>query len=290
MRIRIRPSFLLYLGSIALFASPWAAAAAVLSLIIHEISHLIVSRLVGEHIATLELTPFGGVMTYASSPQKGLQGLLVALAGPLSNYAVLLILPVISRFMPQELLRQLTLSNAAMMLVNLLPAFPLDGGRMVFSVGYYVFGISALTRVLTGLGVLAGSTMIVFGLYGAVSLGCLNLSVLFVGFYLVVCAIKSQTELFTENLFALVQERADTPKHIQMTRFYTVPEETKLYELIDIIGSCSSAAFLVKKEENTVLLPEQDALAAMLADPQKTVFSLIDEKRRKTAKNVSNFQ
>lgn len=273
-----------------LLASPWAAAAAVISLTIHEVSHLIVSRLAGERIDTLELTPFGGVMTYASSPKKGLQGFLVALAGPLSNYMVLLILPVIGRFLPQELMYQLTMSNAAMMLVNLLPAFPLDGGRMVFSIGYYIFGISALARVLTGLGVLAGSIMIVFGLYGAVSLGCLNLSVLFVGFYLVVCAVRSQTELFTENLFALIQERTDAPKRIQRTRVYMVPEDTKLYQLTDVIGSCSSAAFLIKKEKTTALLPEQDVLAAMFSDPQKTVSSLVDEKWGKTEKNASNFQ
>lgn len=69
-----------------------------------------------------------------------------------------------------------------------------------------------------------------------------------------------------------------------------VPEDTKLYQLTDVIGSCSSAAFLIKKEKTTALLPEQDVLAAMFSDPQKTVSSLVDEKWGKTEKNASNFQ
>ena len=290
MHIKIRPSFLLYLGSIAILVSPWACVGAVAALVVHEISHLIVSRVIGERIDSLELTPFGGVMTYAVSPHKGLHGLFVALAGPLSNYAMLLLLPKISRFLPLELLRQLTLSNAAMMLVNLLPAFPLDGGRMVFSVGYYIFGVSALTRVLTGLGVLAGFLMIAFGFYSAIMLECLNLSILIVGFYLITCAVKSRAALLSENLYALIQERMDAPKDIQATCFYMVPEEIKIYKLIDKIGSCSSAMFITKRKEDVVLLHEQEILTALLSDPKKTVSFLLDEKLHKIAEKEPNFQ
>lgn len=286
MRIKIRFSFLLYVGSIALFASPWAAAAAVTALVVHEMSHLIAIKLMGEHVHTLELTPFGGVMTYASSPQKGLKGLMVAFAGPLSNYIVLLILPEISCFVPQEFSKQLALSNAAMMLVNFIPAFPLDGGRMVFSVGYYVFGLSVLTKALTGLGVFAGGMMIAFGIYGAVMFKCLNLSIVLVGFYIVTCAIKCRTELFSENLFTLVQERLDAPKRVQITRVYTVPKETKLYQLIDEIGSCEAALFLINWKERVELLHEQDILAAMLSEPQRTISSLLDEKYNPHQKNA----
>lgn len=42
------------------------------------------------------------------------------------------------------------LSHAAMLTINLLPALPLDGGRMVFSLGYYVFGVSGLIAAADG--------------------------------------------------------------------------------------------------------------------------------------------
>ena len=65
MHIRIRASFLLYGLSVAFLASGWACLGAVSALLIHEGAHLAAIRLTGEKIETLEVTPFGGVMTYA---------------------------------------------------------------------------------------------------------------------------------------------------------------------------------------------------------------------------------
>ncbi len=104
------------------------------SLLLHESSHVTVARSLGLRIARIELYPFGG---QADIPDLELAGplaeILVALAGPLANMVALAAAALLLRFhlsMPgrTELLFDV---NLAMLLVNLLPAYPLDGGRVV---------------------------------------------------------------------------------------------------------------------------------------------------------------
>ena len=115
MRLRIRPTFVAYLASMALLASPACALGAVCALTVHELGHALAARLLGERICAVELAPFGGVMTYAPgySPAKGLRGIALAAAGPLGNELALLLLGAATRsemlcsLMGGELLRQM---------------------------------------------------------------------------------------------------------------------------------------------------------------------------------------
>ena len=76
MKIRIHPSFIVYITAISILASLETSISALMALSIHEASHIIASKWFNERIEMLDLTPFAGVITYASekSPQKGLKG------------------------------------------------------------------------------------------------------------------------------------------------------------------------------------------------------------------------
>lgn len=132
MKIRIHPSFIVYITAISIFASLETSISALMALSIHEASHIIASKWFNERIEMLDLTPFGGVITYASekSPQKGLKGCIIAAAGPIGNYGMILLLtqPFMQSLIANELLRQSVIINLGMMLLNLLPVLPLDGG------------------------------------------------------------------------------------------------------------------------------------------------------------------
>ena len=78
--------------------------------------------------------------------------------------------------------------------------------------GYYVFPIAALTKALSLGGMVVGTTLIAFGLYGAILWEKLNLSLLLVGGYLIVYAHQNRSALQLENLYALLQERQPDKK------------------------------------------------------------------------------
>lgn len=279
MKLRVRGSFVAYLGALAVFASPWACLGAILALAVHEGGHLVISTLLREPVESMEFTPFGGVMTYAAGrcASKGLRGLALAAAGPMANYAMLCLLPRIAPIWGgfAALHRELMLANAAMLLINLLPALPLDGGRMLFSAGYYVFGVSGLIRVLTAAGVLCGSLFILLCAYGVLALQVINLSMLLVGTYLIVCAIRTRTLMLADNLFTVVQERHGALRSLRRVHVYAVPDEVRILSLLEPIGRSHAALFLVQQHDGTSrLVREETVLSALLAFPQATAGAL----------------
>lgn len=282
--MKIHPSFWLYLGSMALLSSPVQSLCAGAALCVHELSHCIAARMVGERIDHIEITPFGGVMVLkrGRSSQKGLKGVVVAAAGPLGNYLFILLLGAIVAPMglrSYEILYQLTAANVVMMVINLLPALPLDGGRILFCLGYYLLHISKLLSMLSALGAALGAGLIGLGLYGMMARGSLNLSMLIVGGYLLTYAQRSRASLLSENLYAVVQERLADEKKMAALQLYAVSPETSLYTLIPFIDRTCCAAFICEGVEDAAIIGEKEVLRAWLREPASGIAELIAQRR-----------
>lgn len=108
-----------------------------LSLFLHEFSHWGAARLLRVGMSSIRLTPFGGLAhldnPYSVSPSRLCA---IAAAGPLANLALILIATFLLQWTPAPRLFVLELIsvNAILMLFNLLPALPLDGGRMLYAI------------------------------------------------------------------------------------------------------------------------------------------------------------
>ena len=240
---------------------------AFLALLIHELAHLLAGCWLGEKAESVEFTPFGGVIRYpfGVSAMKGLRGLAIAGAGPLANYAMLWLLsmPWAER-LPQPFLQQTLFMHAGMLFLNLLPVLPLDGGRMIFCVGYYVFPIAALTKALSLGGMVVGATLIVFGLYGAILWEKLNLSLLLVGGYLIVYAHQNRSALQLENLYALLQERQPDKKAPVSLKLYAAAPEAALLSFVDAIADSRAALFRIGGE----WVDEERVIRALMQNPR----------------------
>ena len=121
----------------------WLAAAigAVLflaSLLTHELSHAIVARRHGVKVAGITLWLFGGVASLEGEPASARSEALIAGVGPLTSFVIAGLAIGISAVIPVTnlatvLLEWLGLVNVLLALFNLVPAFPLDGGRLLSS-------------------------------------------------------------------------------------------------------------------------------------------------------------
>ena len=121
--------FIRLIGAVGIFAS----------VALHELGHSIVAQKKGSYIQEIVLYPFGGAAKIANIPETPKDEIHVALAGP----AVSLILAVIGLFIgivisinqPERtsapLSMQLGFVNLGLVLFNMLPAFPMDGGRVL---------------------------------------------------------------------------------------------------------------------------------------------------------------
>jgi Zn-dependent protease len=101
------------------------------SVLLHELGHALAAR--GFAIRTRDITlyPFGGVASLTSMPRTPWQELVVAIAGPLVNFALALALGAAGLVWGLWPLTMLAAANLFMGLFNLIPAFPMDGGRVL---------------------------------------------------------------------------------------------------------------------------------------------------------------
>lgn len=123
-------------------STPWilgsvCAVGLFLGVLLHELGHSLVAMRYGFEIDSIRLWLLGGVAQFREMPEDWRQELNVALAGPavsiligVACYAVFVLVPIESLAI-QFVLGYLALMNVALAAFNLLPGFPMDGGRVL---------------------------------------------------------------------------------------------------------------------------------------------------------------
>jgi len=113
------------------------------SVLIHEIGHALIARRYGKEAKSITLLPIGGIATMEEMPEKPIQEITMALVGPFINLAIAGILyifiggwsgigaPHLSPGSTYHFLTELINVNIILAVFNLIPAFPMDGGRVL---------------------------------------------------------------------------------------------------------------------------------------------------------------
>jgi Zn-dependent protease/CBS domain-containing protein len=198
--VRIHVTFFLLLAWIAVIHwSKGGAAAAIdgvvfilalfLCVVLHEFGHVFAARRYGIRTSDVTLLPIGGVASLERMPEKPSQEILVALAGPAVNLviAVLLVVVLEARFdllqMAQleeaqsTLLGRIAAANVVLFVFNLIPAFPMDGGRVLRALLAIWLGYTRATRVAASIG---QGLAVIFGFLGLMGNPLLVLVAVFV--------------------------------------------------------------------------------------------------------------
>ena len=141
------------------------------SVLFHELSHSVVARHYKIPVASITLFFFGGIASITQDPERAGQEFLIAAAGPASSYVLaggfwLLSLLTPDGSMLNALGGWLAGTNLLLATFNLLPGFPLDGGRIFRSI---IWGItkdySRSTRIAARIGQGIAIAMMAFGLF-----------------------------------------------------------------------------------------------------------------------------
>ncbi|NOZ77584.1 MAG: CBS domain-containing protein [Acidobacteria bacterium] len=162
-------------------------AGVVLSIILHEIGHAVTAQWRGLGVREICLYPFGGVTVYAGPVPPGIDEILVALAGPLTNgmLAILLLLahglnaplPAAPGAPGFSLFASLFWANAFFTLFNLIPVLPLDGGWILRSLLTPPMGHLRASQFVGNLGQAFGLVLLVAGALINIWLGLAGLIV-----------------------------------------------------------------------------------------------------------------
>jgi Zn-dependent protease len=168
------------------------------SLLFHELAHSVVAQHYKIRVLSITLFIFGGVASIERDPSKAIQEFNIAIAGPLASGFLAGVFVGLALIFPSNetvtaLADWLWKTNAMLALFNLLPGFPLDGGRIFRAI---IWGatknFSKATRVAGASGRLIAYAMILLGGFGVFK-GYLapGLWSVFIGFFLLNAAQES---------------------------------------------------------------------------------------------------
>ena len=135
--------------------------------LLHELGHALTARQFGVRTQGITLLPFGGVALMDAMPARPGQEILVALAGPAVNMAIATVLLAVSgpeTLAGYGLLGRLLWINVGLALFNLIPAFPMDGGRVLRAWLTGRVGARAATLTAAAVAQVAAGAMGVVGL------------------------------------------------------------------------------------------------------------------------------
>ena len=227
--VRVHWTFLLlpvwiYFSNLAAGSGVGAAIAAVGFLlaifgcvVLHELGHSLMARQFGIATRDITLLPIGGVARLQRMPRSPWQELAIAIAGPAVNVVIATLIfsgltvlaisdPTFSGFV--TFLIQLAWVNVALVVFNMLPAFPMDGGRVLRAVLALALPYATATRVAAGVGQFVAAGLALLGLMTG------NLMLVLVAGFVFIAARGEAFMAGRERMRARDYLELDPPDHI----------------------------------------------------------------------------
>jgi Zn-dependent protease len=236
-----------------------------LCVLLHEFGHILMARRFGVRTPDVILLPIGGVARLERIPDEPKQELLIAIAGPLVTLAIAVTAYLLLRatgrvptFTEEGLkdpsfLVRLMWTNWLLLFFNLIPAFPMDGGRVLRALLATRLGLLRATRIAAGIG---QSLAVLFGIAGLFGNVILVLIAVFV------FAGASQEAAAVETRLAGRGLRID---QMMVTRFEVIPVHARLRTAVDLLLAGDQREFPVVDNAGRVegLLTRESLIKAL---------------------------
>lgn len=228
------------------------------SVLFHELAHSLVAIKQGEKVRSISLFLLGGVAQITKEPEKPMREFFMALVGPVSSLALALVFFVLSLIFKAvskpiaASTSYLALINAMLAVFNLLPGFPMDGGRVLRSIIWKVSGnLRKATRVASRMGqgfafflIFLGILLILRGNFG-------GLWYILIGWFLHSAAVTGYEQVMVEAVLKGVRA-----EDLMTKDFETVRLDLPVQSLVD--------DYILKKRERVFLVADDGELKGIV--------------------------
>lgn len=264
-KVKLHPFFLLLIAML-IFMGKWVAlSTGILAVILHEYAHLIAARMRGYRLFQLTLMPYGAVLS-TDENIKVSDETFIFIAGPLANFAIATIIVAFWWIKPASFAYTLDFyrANIAIGLFNLLPAYPLDGARLLLGVAKNrkrMLSILKLVGVLLSFAFMAGFVISAFFKINF-TLGIASI-MLFVGSmvetkkerYMHLCRQISYLKDFShpiEKKYITINANVAISRLVRMLKPYAVYE-------IDVVDNAMKKIATIKEEDFERVIMTEDS-------------------------------
>ena len=275
-------------------ATRWLVALAAgvfffVSLLAHEMAHSLMSRRFGVEVRRITLFLFGGMAEMEDEPREPRAEFMVAIVGPVTSLALGLLFTLFGTYMAdpgfsallQEdreaalaglsplatLLLWLGPVNTVLGIFNLVPGFPLDGGRVFRAMMWWLTGdLQRATRLASDAGRLFGWSLVILGVVQAVSGMVLQgLWLILIGWFLSNAASASYRMLVLRDLLDGVKAR-----DLMRTHFGTVTAQMRVAEFVENhLMQSAQLLWPVIEEEHLIGLVTLEEVRKVRADDRE---------------------
>ena len=233
--------------------------------VLHELGHALTARRFGVGTRSITLYPIGGLARLERIPSEPMKEFWIAVGGPAVNIAIALVLggllvavggtfdPGVLQTPGQHVLTSLLWINIALAAFNLLPAFPMDGGRVLRALLALRGDYAQATQTAANVG---QAMAILFGLFGLITF---NPVLLFIALFVYVGA-QQEAQQATYRTFT-----EGTPvRQAMVTRFATLSATDTLNDAVDELLAGTDHDFPIVEDGHVVgLLRRKDLIQAL---------------------------
>ena len=221
---------------------------------LHEYGHALAARRYGIKTKHITLLPIGGIAMLEKMPEKPAQELVVALAGPLVNFVIAAVLFIYLYASGQPLfdaqfttlpsadnfVQNLLKINLALAVFNLIPAFPMDGGRVLRAILALKLNRVLATRIAARTGQFIAILFVFWGLFS-------NPFLVFIGIFIFLAAQAEATFTQTHSMLSNT-----SVSDVTMRNYTTLDENDTLQAATQELLNGQVSNFLVLKNSSVV--------------------------------------
>jgi Zn-dependent protease/predicted transcriptional regulator len=221
--------------------------------VLHEFGHALAAQKYGIQTKDIVLYPIGGIARLEKLPEDPKQELWVAIAGPLVNIGLFIILSVFLSFKgfdmeslevikiePSTILLYLASANLILAIFNLIPAFPMDGGRILRAILAIRLPRAKATQIAGGIGQFLAIFFIFFGLFN-------NPILVLIGIFIFLGAAAEVTHTQQESFL-----KGYKVKDVLMMKFQILAFDAPLSKAVEKLLNSQATHFVVVKEDVAV--------------------------------------
>jgi Zn-dependent protease/predicted transcriptional regulator len=206
-----------------------------ISILLHELSHSVVSISLGIKVSSITLFIFGGLAQIEEEPDDPIKEMKIAIAGPVMSLVLFVVYSIIAKLLLSMGIPEIYTVpfsyvggvNLILAIFNLVPAFPLDGGRVLRAIIWYYKGsLQFATKIASSMGDMFGYFLIFVGLYWAFSGNVLNgLWFVFIGWFIKQLSQSSYQNMMMNDLFTKIHVREFMTKELIVVNYFTSVED-----------------------------------------------------------------
>ncbi|GAB1444967.1 site-2 protease family protein [Flammeovirgaceae bacterium] len=249
--------------------------------VLHEFGHAFAAKRFGIKTRSITLLPIGGLASLESMPEKPKQELIVAIAGPVVNLLIAAILiPFVN---PSDvftvdsivavhsgnLLPNLFSVNIVLAVFNMLPAFPMDGGRVLRALLGFKFKRHIATRIAASIGQAISVGFILLGLF-------YNPFLVFIGIFIFLGAQAEAGSTRTQFMMANF-----TVRDAMIRDFHTLDYNDPISSAVQLLLNGQEKNFLVMQNEKPAGTLDRNQIIKALSEKGKD--SKIEDAMHKSA-------